>query len=222
MSITQTTTKVTAQGKATITRVCSGCKKSWTEQQEIEATAKDETWFTVTSEDVAKLKEKAQEDLERQEKWEQKQANTHILCPYCGHFSVEAMEKHFPKGYLAGFKRRYRRAFVYALIFAPLLGLGAYFLGQVVWGSSAEEWKSYWFVIIPFALIGLALVWGCYENLKNAIRILVGSGRVSRFLRTVNEDDFLELAIAVYKKNNESLSGNIDWAEVLLERSKTK
>lgn len=222
MAIKTYTPKVKVSGYTTITRVCSNCSKTWTEKVKIEIEEKgDSSWFGPDQKEANKIKAKANQRLKDREASEQKQADKYVLCPHCEHFSTGAVEKHFPQGYFSAFKKKYKKALVYALIFMPFFGLIAYFIGKQVLYSSSKDWSDYWFLIILFAAVGLLFAWGFLVNLRNAFRVLTGYSRVNKYLPTVKEDELHNIAVSVYKKNKNSLSGYIGWAEMLLERSKS-
>ncbi|MFC2160714.1 hypothetical protein ACFLRX_03580 [Acidobacteriota bacterium] len=222
MAITVHTPEVKLSGITSVERMCSNCNKSWTERIEIEGSAKgDGSWFGPNEKEAKKVKEKAYQNYQDAEKREKKQADRQVLCPSCEHFSTKAMAKHFPNGYLAGLKSKYLKALLFALLFMPIFGGIAGFLGRQILSASSKDWKQAWFLIILFAALTLLLVFGFIVNLINAFRVLVGYHRVRKYLQAERDDELLNLAVSCYKKNKDSLDGFMCWARMMLERSKS-
>ncbi len=223
MSIKVYTPEVKLSGLATVERVCSNCNKPWTEKIEIKTSAKGNgSWFGPDQMEMNRVKEKAHRDLKAAEESAKKQVDNHVLCPSCGHFSTDAMAKHFPKGYQAGLGIKYKKALLYAIIFMPIFGLGAVLLGQLVINASPKDWKDAWFLIIPCAILALLLAWGSIDKLVNGFRLLVGQNQVRKYLENENDEGLLNLAVSLYRKNKDSLGGFMCWAKMLLDRSKPK
>lgn len=221
MSVKTYTPEVKVSGSTIITRVCSSCKKTWTEKVKIEVTEKgNSNFFGPDQKEANRVREKANRHFKDRKLSEQKQVDNHVLCPYCEHFSIDAVGKHFPQGYLTAFKVKYKKALIFALLQTPFFGLGAYFIGQLVLGTTSKDWSEIWFLIILFAGVGLLFAWGFLANLRNTSRLLTGYARVNKHIPTVKEDELHNIAVSVYKKNNNSLSGYMCWANILLKRSK--
>ena len=178
-------------------RVCSNCEHKWTASFDI----------AVHSE-LGQTKEQAEKSaatmmhIEKRERFE----NREVLCPQCSHFSVDAMYRHFRKGGYAGaILKQYKRAMWMNLAgfvgFVWLPALIVYLAGPRLNPQNFDTpWLSIIALLIVLGLGGIALykfvgfAWG-----------LAALSSVRRKVRQLSDSQLLDLAIACYKGNKNSL-----------------
>lgn len=178
-------------------RVCSNCEHKWTA-----------SFHIAVHSDLGYTKDQAQKSaatlmhIEKRERFE----NREVLCPECSHFSVDAMYRHFRKaGYGGAILKQYKRAMWMNLAgFAGFVWLPAlilYLAGPRINPLNFDKpWLSIIALLVVLGFGGIALykfvgfAWG-----------LAGLSSVHRKVRQLSDAQLLELAVACYKGNQNSL-----------------
>jgi hypothetical protein len=228
MSIKTYTPVVEVSGYASVKRICSFCKNPWIAQVKISARAQGGSSFISPDESEAiKTQISAQKLLRQEEEKAKKQVDRGVLCPSCNHFSIDAMSKHFPKGYLAGIKRKYMWALFVSLLLIPPCGMGVTLFGGALLFAPSKDTENKTVFIIFLVILALFFISYLAFNLWHGIRMLFGYNRVRKHLESMSEDDLLHLAVSCYRENNSSLGGNsllggiYKWGDMLLNRSRS-
>jgi hypothetical protein len=223
MGVKMYTPEARVSKTAAVERVCSHCQRTWLEEIKIEATGRGaSSYFTPDEKEAVKAKENAYKQLKQKEETEKKAlgVDKRVLCPSCGHFSTGAMSRHFPEGFLAGFKKKLTTAYWTALVSLIPLGVGGGFLASKVLFDTGP--KDSTILVIIVGVVALLLLWGFIANLTLGIRLMLGTRRVESHLKTLDEDQLLGIAVSHYKNNKNSLAGSHGWARALLDRSKSR
>ena len=180
-------------------RVCSNCDRTWTTR----GTASSGSHMEQTK--PAAL-ETAQLVLSAEKKdWRD---NRDVLCPHCSHFSKDAMDLHFRKGYAAAIIRNFKRAawcdFLAFVCLGWLPVVLFIFANLIPWQSDKPILSTIFLLLFlifgSVSVIGLTLfVWA---------RFALSS--VRRKLERLSDEALLELAIDCYKSNKNSVYVDID------------
>jgi hypothetical protein len=229
MSIKTYTPVVEVSGYASVKRICSFCKNPWIAQVKISARVQGGSSYIRPDErEAIKTQISANMLLKQEEEKAKKQSDRGVLCPSCEHFSIDAMSKHFPKGYLAGIKRKYMWSLLVSLLLIPPCGMGATLFGGGLLLAPSKNTENKTVIIIFLVILALFFVSYLAVNLWYGIRMLFGYNRVKKHLQSMSEDDLLHLAVSCYRENNSSLGGNslldggiYKWGDMLLNRSKS-
>jgi hypothetical protein len=180
-------------------RVCCHCNNSWPSQ----GTASSGQMMEQTKQDALTTAESVLN--EEMKNWRD---NRDVLCPNCSHFSTDAMEIHFRKGYPAAIIRNYKRAsWADFLLFVcvgwiPLLLF--LFANLKPWDTDTPARAAIFLALflatgIP-ALMGLLIfIWS---------RVALAS--VRKKLDGLSQDELRQLAVECYRKNKNSLKVEID------------
>ncbi len=139
------------------------------------------------------------------------------MCPECGHFCIEAMERHFPKGLRIGLLRKFRASVVLNLAIGVLAGAGSCILALTAWdrATSGQEGKYWWGILI---FLGVAtLVAGAYalQSISSFARGALHLLRVRRAIGRASEGDLLDWTREAYRENQNSLGSGSTWIRVL-------
>lgn len=213
------TPEVTVSNTIYLEKICSHCGRVFKSPVKVSCTARGESRLGgLTQEDYEKTGSTARAGLSGEIEGVKNKAEKGVLCPYCNHFSVDAMEKHFPKGYLNGIKKKYISEGTESL----LVSLGAAFFAFILIGiffyfgaSHDDVWANILMYII--IITGCICLIGFICSLILGIYILVKYPSIRQLLKNASEDELISYAIESYKKNDNSLSGG-RWNKVLLKK----
>lgn len=193
-----------AQGKARIEKTCSRCRASWVTEEDIEAAAEGPG---ARKEALRKLEEMIRKRCAAG------QPDRNVVCPKCGHFSTDAVAKHFSAGYQKGALQHYRNemeASFLGTVFAAALTTGG--IAGALLISKASTAGAVVLGIVAVFLGGIAVSLG-----REAIRSLAAYPRVKGAIQGAGADDLVKWLLDAYEQNGNSLVGR-KWTVVLRER----
>jgi len=128
------------------------------------------------------------------------------------------MEKHFPKGYLNGIKKKYisdGTGYVWSSLFLAFLAfilIGIFFY----FGASYDDDMINTLMYIIMIIGCICLILFIYFLILG-IYILAKHPSIRQLLKNASEDELLSYAIESYKKDDNSLGGG-KWGSVLLKK----
>ena len=180
-------------------RVCSNCNNSWTSQ----GTASSGDMMEQSKEEA--LKTAASVLSEEMKNWRD---NREVLCPNCSHFSKDAMEIHFRKGYPAAIIRNYKRASW--ADFLTFVGVGwiplllFLFANLKPWDTDKPVRAAIFLAL--FLVTGIPAVTGLVVFIWSRLAL----SSVRKKLEGLSKDELHQLAVDCYRKNKNSLKVEID------------
>ena len=175
-------------------RVCSNCGNHWTASFNIS--------FTTSYESSSRKAAKSAE-IVMQDEIKDRDENCEVLCSDCSHFSVDAMGRHFHKGYTAGLMKKYKRAawsnvdIFLGFAWIPIL---LAFIANLNPLNSTNPVGSLIGLLVFLGLGSVALY-----ALTGLIWGLITVSKVRGKVEILSDDALRELAISCYKKNKNSL-----------------
>jgi rubredoxin len=202
-----------------VDRKCSNCGHEWTADLKVTAEGEVESRIPDDPSAFAKAKKQALANLDMKAKKKKKDIDEQVLCPECSHFSTEAMDKHFRKGYTAGLLSKYKteewRDLFSSLGFA-VLSLAA--VGGAILATNKlikeGEWRWLYGVFFP-GVVSIYSARSFVKHLRKFVHSTKEHSKVARMVRSCSGDELLQLAIRCYHQNNNSLEHGDAWVQVL-------
>lgn len=189
----------TATQEVAFERVCSNCTHIWTSK----GIAGSGSHMEQSSDEASKAAGYALTDEIRD--WRD---NREHLCPECSHFSTDAMETHFKRGYVSKVLDNYKRGTLWGLflfVFAGWLPLVLFIFSTLNPWAARYPARAILFLLL-FLWFGAIAGWGLLTFIWGRIAL----ASVRRKLEGLSDDALRELTVDCYRQNKNSLHVSID------------
>lgn len=202
-----------------VDRKCSNCGHEWTADLKVTAEGEAKSVIRGDTSALAKAKKQALANLDLKAQKKKKDVDQQVLCPVCSHFSTEAMDKHFRKGYTTGLLSKYKtEEWINLLNSLALAGLslaaagGAILVTNKVNKGGELKWLG-WIILLGAGSIILAGLF--VKRLWKFVHSTKEHSKIARMVRSCSGDELLQLAVRCYHENNNSLGHGDAWWQVL-------
>jgi len=219
MGITVYTHRVKESTTVRVNRKCSNCELEWTADLIVTAEGKADSVSRNDPSALEKAKKEALAKLELMAQKKKKDVDEQVLCPKCLHFSTEAMDKHFRKGYTDGLLSKYKseewRNLFSSFGFAGL-SLAAVGIAILVSLKAINEDKPIllgWIILLG----GLSVMFAVFfvKHLRKFYLSTKDHSKVAKMVRSCSDDELLQLVVRCYHENNNTLGHGDAWIQVL-------